>query len=501
MPRKSLEEIFGTQSVGAKVTPQSSGRKSLEEIFGKPGQTTFSMSTTQPSQPSAGGVLENPQTFAGKAVKTASDVGQGILKGMASTFKGASSLGEQALRGVARTVLPESAETRFGINQNQPTSAEQVIPKEMTEAEGTAQKVGKTVEQIGELFIPIPALKGVGVGKGLVNTGKFAVKEGVELAGKRAVQTGGDEKEVRNALLGGALGGAVGKVLLEPVINITSKALSKGLERLNLRLTPVQKQNLGKTVDDVVEVVQKNKIMGSPERRLEVVNDLYHKQEETLQKFLSSPEAKARTVSRENVIQQLEGLKQKYQFDRDVLAIEKQIDSVIDTFKTKWVDDMPLDQLNRFKRTTYENAYNKAGDKVLDGVEHDIGDVIRLNIENSSKGLRLNNQEMGVFNQEYGKIINARKLLKIASTRKEIGFIGKLLVTAIAGSLGSTTGGVGAVLGMMAAQPVANVVAGTAARSLISQGLLQIAKLPTKEAEQAIVRILLPLLQNQSSNQ
>lgn len=229
---------------------------------------------------------------------------------------------------------------------------------------------------------------------------------------------------------------------------------------------------------------------------LEKIDDIYEQQEKIVESFLNN--AKGRTANKQTLISQLEGLKNKYKYDRDVIAVEKQIDGAIEALNKKFPDEIPLNILNNFKRTTYQNAYNKAGEKVLDSVEHDIGDIARLNIESASKGLTLNGKNISEINKEYGTIIKARKLLKIASTRKEIGVIGRLLVTSIGGAIGSVSGGFGTAVGMAAGQPVAHIIAGTAARSLISQGLSQFANMPAKQAEQAIMRILLPLLNREN---
>lgn len=113
-----------------------------------------------------------------------------------------------------------------------------------------------------------------------------------------------------------------------------------------------------------------------------------------------------------------------------------------------------------------------------------------MNIEDASTGLTINGLSIGEFNRVYGQTIEARKLLKIASGRKEVGLVGRLLVMAVGGSIGSAGGPMSMAAGLIAAQPFANVVAGTAARSLISQNLLNIAKLPTEEAQKVLTRII-----------
>lgn len=45
--------------------------------------------------------------------------------------------------------------------------------------------------------------------------------------------------------------------------------------------------------------------------------------------------------------------------------------------------------LNEFKRSTYKKAYNRAGEKILDDVERAIGDVVRQQLEDDLKGLKI----------------------------------------------------------------------------------------------------------------
>jgi hypothetical protein len=236
-------------------------------------------------------------------------------------------------------------------------------------------------------------------------------------------------------------------------------------------------------------------VVGTPQARLSKVDDIYESTEDTLQKYLNSSD---KTVNKNKLLEELNGLKLKYQNERDVLAVEKQIDSVIDTIKSKYQDEIPVARLNDFKRSTYKNAYNKAGDKVLDTVEHDIGDVAKINIESATKGDLINGKDISEFNKEYGNIINARKLLKIAEGRKQIGIIGRLVTMGIASSIGSAVGGpVGGAIGFAVANPVAEGLAGTFTRSLLEKGLIDASRLPAGEIEQVVLRSLLPYLREQ----
>ena len=57
--------------------------------------------------------------------------------------------------------------------------------------------------------------------------------------------------------------------------------------------------------------------------------------------------------------------------------------------KTNYREKIPLSRLNPLKRSTYQNAYNQAGDKVIDDVEFYIGDLFKTAIEKATKGLKI----------------------------------------------------------------------------------------------------------------
>jgi hypothetical protein len=439
-----------------------------------------------------------------EGVKGLAGVAVGAGKGVVSTLKGASSLGEKMIKGIGRFITPKGLEDDLGFAKTDKTAAEELIPEEWTEAKGTAEKIGKGIEQIGELFIPVPGLAAVGkVAKGtkllskagLAGSGKFIIKEGVETAGKTALQTG-DFKEAGKAGLAGLAGGVVGKFALEPALKIIPDALAKYLEKENLRLTPTQKTNLDKKLPAILDWLTSKKIVGTPEARFDKVDEIYNATEDTLQSFLKTSK---KTVNKQKFLEELNGLKLKYQNERDVLAIEKQIDDVIETISKKYPEEIPVGQLNDFKRSTYRNAYNQAGNKVLDTVEHDLGDISRIKIENATAGDMINEKAIGAFNKEYGNIIDARKLLKIAQGRKQIGLMGKLITTGIGGTIGNAIGGpVGGAIGLAVGSPVAEGLAGTFTRSLLEKGLIDLSNVPSQQVEQAVLRAVLPYLRENS---
>lgn len=265
------------------------------------------------------------------------------------------------------------------------------------------------------------------------------------------------------ALKTGAIAAAI------PVIGSTfGRALPKmanALERINLRLTPVQKTNLGSRLDEVTEFIRKNDIVGEPATRFEKVTDIYRGMERKIQNFLAKNHNI--TVSRDKLLQELEDLKVGYRSDRDSVAIDKQIDGIKKLLTKRFPDDIRVTRLNDLKRSTYEGAYSRTGNnKVLDDIEHAAGDIFRRNIEEATAGLTIDGLPIGAFNKEYGTAINARKLLKTATGRPEIGLVGRIISTMVGGSVGGATGGVaGGAVGTAVGQNVGGLVAGTAARS------------------------------------
>jgi hypothetical protein len=320
---------------------------------------------------------------------------------------------------------------------------------------------------------------GLGAGYGLAG-GLYDNKKGLDLL--EATEAG--------AGIGAALPIA-GKLLSATTQKVFPK-LAQGLEEKSLRLTPVQKQNLGKDLNEITDYITSKNIIGTPEKRYAKISQLYEGTETKLQNWLSAQKI---VVNKEQVISKLEGLKAAYSSgahpdERDLFAIERQIDGVIDLLKAKYPDAVPLERLNNLKRSTYKNAYNKAGDKVLDTVEHDIGDVFRTTIEESTKGKTIGLQNINQFNKEYGKLIKARKLLRIAQTRPQIGLVGKLVSAGIGAGIGNTLGSlVGGAVGAAAGPKVGEMVAGTATRSLVGAGFKKASNAGSTKAGQLVKQV------------
>jgi hypothetical protein len=245
-----------------------------------------------------------------------------------------------------------------------------------------------------------------------------------------------------------------------------SDSIANSLESSSLKFTPTQKINLGSKLQDVVDYNTKNGIKGTPEARYSKITQNYNALEDTLQSTIK--ENPNITVPKQTVLDQLEAIKKNYANDRDVTGIEKQIDDAISVLKRQ-PDNIPLDNLNQLKRSTFKGAYNNTGLKVSDVVEFDIGDVLKTNLENSlsQAGVKVGGKTLEEFNKEYGTVITSRKLLKMAQGKPQLGFYGNLTSRVLGGIIGGAVGGgiPGEIAGTLIAPTIATGLAGTTAKT------------------------------------
>ena len=262
----------------------------------------------------------------------------------------------------------------------------------------------------------------------------------------------------------------------EKKVSNTANNFADNLEKQSLRLTPTQKAKLGSKLDEIAKYNTENGISGSPEHRLEKILTKVDDYEDKIQAFLTK-DASERFVEKGKILDELEGMKSGYQNERDVVQIEKQIDDIKNLIQTRYPDKIPVDKLNNLKRSTYQNAYNQAGNKVLDSVEHDAADVFKNSIESATDGLTIDGKAVGDFNREYGTAIQSKKLLKIASGRPQIGLLGKMTSKAIGSLVGASVGGpVGFATGGVLGDGIAEKLVGTNARSTAATLIKKITK-------------------------
>lgn len=340
------------------------------------------------------------------------------------------------------------------------------------------EKAGAVTTQIAGLAIPVGGQLKAAAGAGrLAKTaiGAANVARDVAQAGVMTkLQTGDTEQALDTAKM---------TAVISPVAAKAFPALSNWLQKSSLRLTPTMKEKLGTKLDDVVGYLNQKKVVGTPTSRFAKVEKIVEDTEAKLQSFLSGP-AKKVTVDKKTLVSDLNKIKAKYKGDRDSGAIARQIDEAIKNIDADFGSKITLAELNKFKRSTYKNAYNRAGDKVLDFVEHDIGDVARRTMEKKldaaakGKGITIDGVKLGDFNREYGTALTAMKLLKTASTRPQTGFIQRLVSSVIGAQAGSLMGPVGSYMGASIAPAVSEAIGGGLMRSGAAAALQGASKTP-----------------------
>lgn len=418
----------------------------------------------------------------------------GIAKGAVQTIKNMSSIGEKILQAPYKL---------FGVKFDDKTGAEQgqqmleqkagIAPGQLLEPQNTTEDIGKKFEQVAELFIPVlkgsKTIKGATKAKTAINIAKNAATEAADMAIKTGIQTQ-NAKDTGIAAAWGAGGSLVGSLA-----SVGLPQVSKWLEKSTLKLSPTQKINMAKQIDGATKYLNENKIVGTPGMRYEKIITKYDEAEDVLQEFLTKGEGAGTTVSREALKQQIGLIPQKYVETgkvRDLIAMRKQLKEAQKSLDVL-PEQIPTWMANNFKRDVYGSAYNTAGNKVLDPVEHDIGDITRLAIENATSGKTINGKSIEAFNETYGQIINAKKLLKAASTKSQIGILGKILGYTIGGAITKSVGGgnVATALGSAGGALVAESALGTLPRTLLAAG---IDKMNPVAAEEAIRKILQPYI-------
>ena len=260
------------------------------------------------------------------------------------------------------------------------------------------------------------------------------------------------------------------------------KSLASKLQESTLRLTPTQKVKYAKKLDDVNDYLTKEVPVGNPEARLDFVKQNYDDLENVFQSFISKDEiASARTIDRTKLLDQIEQYKQTFSRDRDAFAIEKQIDSFKKLIEDRYPGKIKLDEINPLKRSTFEGAFNQAGDKVLNSVEYGLGNILKDNIENTAKGLKINGQTIEEFNKHYGTVVTTRKLLTAASGRSQVGALDRVAAEIVGGMVGASTGGIGGgAVGYLAGKAASEMIPLTAIKSAGAKGLSKLSNLKTQ---------------------
>lgn len=343
--------------------------------------------------------------------------------------------------------------------------------------EASAPSVKKTVGsalQLGSTFLP-----GAGAGASL------AKKVAVGAATGYMTDVGADlqaDKSLTEAVTPG-LGTAIGITLpiASSIVGWTVKegshALAKKLEDLNLRMTPVEKQNLQKKGTDIAEYLSKQQVVGTPGQRLAKVSTLYDDMETKVDSLIKGKKV---TFQKEDVIKALQDIPE--QFDNDpelqneaVSTIKRVIQAITD----RQGETLTPEYLQALKRNYFKRAFGANTTDIVSDSRLAIGGLFKGLLDDSIP-------ELKGLNQEYAYIIAARRALQKAATRNEVGIIGQAATTAATSAIGGALAGpAGVAAGAILGPKAAKIVAGTAVRSATGASAEQISKLA-----QAVSKIL-----------
>ncbi len=228
----------------------------------------------QPNRPSP---LKNTKTQeflsgAEKANTAVTNFGAGAIKGGIDIAKNLSSFGEKAGIGLERALLPKSLEQKAGLpTKGSPSSAERLIPENVTKSNNPAQQVGKVAANVGAFFIPggqeeagaglaartSPYIaKLPGVFRGAADYAMKAIPEAIHGAAVTKAE-GGSNKEALGVGALSALAPAAkllkdtvtgGKNALKGVLDIVSPKLDKRATEAAIAAGRGVKDKLGKIV-------------------------------------------------------------------------------------------------------------------------------------------------------------------------------------------------------------------------------------------------------------
>lgn len=440
MTKPSLDQIFNTPTA----------KPSLDDIF----------------------AVQQPETQQGE--RGLQGVSTGLTKSLLNTGAGIGTTLQNIGTGFTRAILPAKAEQflgvdQMGINALKTGTQQNQSLRQVLEAKGMAEKIGKTTGDIGTFIAggELAAAKTVGAGKIAQIAGQVASDVGVGTAQSGSLEGAGKQAITTAALSSLPL---LGPVLGKLGAGKVAENIAKNIEKINLRLTPTQKVNLGSRLDDVTSFLTKEKIVGNPAERLEKVTKLYNKFEAKIQNTLKSRDIK---YTKDELIKSVESIPEQYLSEVDNPAVYNQMKREVNQFK-KFIQEQPdelidASRVNNFKRSFASNARNKADVVVSEAREAMSDGIYGL--------LKKDIPELEKLNQEYAPLIISRKLLKVASGRGELGLVGNLVSTGVGASVGTAIGGpVGAAAGAIVGQKLGQVAAGTKVRSLTSAKIQSLAE-------------------------
>lgn len=414
----------------------------------------------------------------------------GIGKSVAGAVTGAGTALQTLGTGITKAVLPQSLEQKFGVDQMginalKPGTTQNQSLREALKAKGIAEKIGKTTGDIGT-FIAGGELASAGTA-GASKLAQIAGQVGSDVAVQSA-QQGNFEGTGKQAVLTAGLSSIplLGPVLGKLGVGKTAEKIATNIEKMNLRLSPLDSAKLAKSGDEVASFLAKEKIVGNPEQRFAKVDELYNKFEGKVQKILSTSGETAKRIkySKNEVLQSIKNLPDEFLAEANDPQVYDQLVKDVSKFsdfvKKQKGDFIDASKINDYKRSYAKSARNKAGDVVLNDSREALADGL-YNL------LLKDNPELQKINNEYSKVILSRKLLGKALGRNELGLIGNLIGVSAGGALGSAVGGpLGAAAGFTVGPKIGKVIAGTKTRSFLGSKVQSLAEyLNTAKVDEA----------------
>lgn len=372
-------------------------------------------------------------------------------------------------RGIADTYAADIA--RVGATDDEKRYLDQMERPSVKETVGSAIQTGSN-------FIP-----GAGIGASVARKAGIGAVTGLGMDVGAKLQA---DKPVQEAVTPG-IGTVTGATV--PLLGKMIGAAPKALEKMNLRMTPVEMQNLQKQGKDIVDWMTRQKVVGTPQQRLAKVVTLYDKMEERVQKALGDAGV---ALPKETILNKVREATKDYADDPLALPeVERAIQNFEAYLANKKTFAIPVATLNTVKRNIFERAFSKNKADVVSDANYAIGAKIKELLDTEVPGLEK-------LNREYANILTARRVLNKAATRNQAGLITRSLATGVGAAAGGSFGNfAGAAVGGILGERLANTLA-TPVRSATGatvQTLNDIlTKLPVDEQGNIPVKLLIQAL-------
>lgn len=402
---------------------------------------------------------------------TKKTTGNGFIE-KANEFLGTANLAKGTGIALAR-LTPEVRRLEYKISNGTASNADlEAYQSIIGEAPSNKEIIGSAIST-ASLAIP-------GVGKGASLGTKVAAGAGTGYA--MDVGAGLQKEKSTAKAFAPSYGTAVGALL--PVVGtIIGKAASKmkpeELERISLRLSPTEQKNLTKKGQNIAKYISDKKIVGSPEQRYAKIDQLYDVMEDKVQDVIKSSN---KTYKKSEIINKLQSIPKKFSNDPAAYnKISRETEKIAETINRLHGNEISASTINEIKRNTYKRAYGKNNTDIINDAYKAVGDSIKDILDESISGLEK-------LNSEYGLIIASKTALRNAINRPQVGMLGKIVGYTTGAGVGNTIlpGGIGMGIGALSGNKVADIVAGTGARSYtgIAINTVQkaINKIPTDKA-------------------